>query len=258
MSPTPLFPRAAALAELGWSPAAAHDRAGFLARMPAELGRYAALGLPHATHIVPRSGRPCPPAVRDSHELKPCSNAGIAFDRRTGAAYGKRPVFLHAARNPCWICEKADLTGISQIQADGRTAAVQLSRSVRASQKVVLRPPATPDGELEVHLDTCDGAKIAVLPMPHRRAGRALGNVCSGASSPQTGVHDLCLLFTRAKPDPYWALHTGGTRTRPITARDGATLIAAMRRQRCWNSSPPQHIAGHRPHRSSARHASAH
>jgi hexosaminidase len=43
-----VFPRIAALAELGWSPAGAHDWNGFLQRMPAELARYRALGIDYA------------------------------------------------------------------------------------------------------------------------------------------------------------------------------------------------------------------
>ena len=43
-----LFPRMAALAELGWSPAGTHDWDGFLARMPAQIARYRALGIGYA------------------------------------------------------------------------------------------------------------------------------------------------------------------------------------------------------------------
>jgi hexosaminidase len=43
-----IFPRLAALAELGWSPADAHDWNGFAARLPAELARYGALGIGYA------------------------------------------------------------------------------------------------------------------------------------------------------------------------------------------------------------------
>ncbi|WP_266183255.1 beta-N-acetylhexosaminidase [Dyella humicola] len=43
-----VFPRIAALAELGWSPVQAHDWDGFLQRMPAELARYRALGIGYA------------------------------------------------------------------------------------------------------------------------------------------------------------------------------------------------------------------
>ncbi|MGN6322807.1 MAG: beta-N-acetylhexosaminidase [Dyella sp.] len=43
-----VFPRIAALSELGWSPASAHDWNDFLQRMPAELARYRALGIDYA------------------------------------------------------------------------------------------------------------------------------------------------------------------------------------------------------------------
>ena len=43
-----VFPRIAALSELGWSPPGAHDWNGFLQRMPAELARYRALGIGYA------------------------------------------------------------------------------------------------------------------------------------------------------------------------------------------------------------------
>src|SRR6185312_4099310 len=43
-----VFPRIAALAELAWSPAGAHDWNGFLQRLPAELARYRALGIGYA------------------------------------------------------------------------------------------------------------------------------------------------------------------------------------------------------------------
>jgi hexosaminidase len=43
-----LYPRMAALSELGWSAAGAHDWNGFLQRLPAELARYRALGIGYA------------------------------------------------------------------------------------------------------------------------------------------------------------------------------------------------------------------
>lgn len=42
------FPRLTALAELGWSPASAHDWSAFLPRVATELARYRALGIGHA------------------------------------------------------------------------------------------------------------------------------------------------------------------------------------------------------------------
>lgn len=43
-----LYPRVAALSELGWSGASAHDWSGFLQRLSAELARYRALGIGYA------------------------------------------------------------------------------------------------------------------------------------------------------------------------------------------------------------------
>jgi hexosaminidase len=43
-----VFPRIAAMSELGWSPSSAHDWNRFLQRMPAELARYHALGIDYA------------------------------------------------------------------------------------------------------------------------------------------------------------------------------------------------------------------
>ena len=43
-----IFPRIAALSELAWSPASAHDWNGFLDRLPAEIARYDALGIAYA------------------------------------------------------------------------------------------------------------------------------------------------------------------------------------------------------------------
>jgi hexosaminidase len=43
-----LYPRIAALSELGWSSASTHDWNGFLQRLPAELARYRALGIGYA------------------------------------------------------------------------------------------------------------------------------------------------------------------------------------------------------------------
>jgi hypothetical protein len=42
--------------------------------------------------------------------------------------------------------------------------------------------------------------------MPKLAADDPLASI-SGSLAAQTGRHDLCLLFTRGQPDPYWALH---------------------------------------------------
>jgi hexosaminidase len=200
------FPRAAALAELGWSPASSHDPAGFTERMAVELDRYAALGLRHSTHLTGGAPSPASPFVRDSHELALCSNAiGLSIEGPAPLS-GKRPVFLHDIMNPCWIWRQASLNGVTEIAL----GAAQLPFNFQIGAEIATvarRTPATPDGELEVHLDGCDGVKIATLAMPHPAPDAGLVTV-RGAVAPQAGVHDLCLMFTTPTLDPYWALHT--------------------------------------------------
>jgi hexosaminidase len=204
------FPRAAALAELAWSPAESHDWPDFHARMQGELARYTAMGLSHSDHLLDAGDHAAPPPasplIRDSHELDLCNRAIQLSIEGPAPLHGKRPVFLHDVLNPCWVWHKVDLTGIAAIDAEAGQLPFnfQIGDDVK---NVVMRPTATPDGELEVHLDSCDGTRIASIPMPHPGWDTALSTV-HGTLGAQTGVHDLCFVFTRSKLDPYWALHT--------------------------------------------------
>ncbi|MBL6938489.1 MAG: family 20 glycosylhydrolase [Alphaproteobacteria bacterium] len=200
------FPRAAALAELGWSPAATHDRAGFLARMPAELDRYAALGLPHSAHLDGDPPNPASSTMRDSHELTLCSNAIALSIEGPAPLTGKRPVYLHDIMNPCWIWPKADLDGVAQLSLSAGQLPFNFQIGADLA-KVAKRPAATPDGEFEVHIDTCDGEKIATIAMPHPAPNAGLVTVRGPIAAP-SGAHDLCLMFTTPRLEPYWALHT--------------------------------------------------
>jgi hexosaminidase len=270
------FPRTAALAEVAWSPAAAHDEANFLARVPAELDRYTALGLPHSTsafdvrmdatanakggltvslanqaglgevHYSLDGTAPTPDSTlyaapvdiplpshlravaflgprplgepleqdlnsttlsrRDSHELKLCSkNITLSLEGQVPLS-GKRPVFLVDAMGPCWIWEKAPLDGVTGVAVSGEELPFnfQIGKDIA---KVVMPPASTPDGEFEIHLDSCTGPKIGSLPMPHPDPADVLDAV-RGPITAQTGTHDLCFFFTRPSLDPFWALHT--------------------------------------------------
>ncbi len=259
------FPRAAAVAELGWS--STHDWNDFRDRMAPELDRYRALKIgfaPSAFEVnvaaafedgraaalvslstqsglgeihftldgsAPKPGSPSyggPFAVklpatlkvaafvdgraltaptvheldtlsllhRDSRELKLCS------ERLPLALAGGHDVFLVDILDPCWIYEKADLGGIAGVEA----GAVQLpfNFSIGADRdKIALRPPRTKAGELEVHLDGCDTAPVAVVPLAPGGAPQKLSAPLTGLS----GVHDLCFVFTQKSVDPFWALN---------------------------------------------------
>lgn len=269
------FPRAAALAELAWSPASTHNWQDFLARLPAQLGRYRALGITHSESAVavrvkaqyePTANRttvslanqvdfgaihytldgtpptvdsplytapldlPLPslvtagaffngaaltaPAVknltvmsllrRDSHELKLCTNNIPLSLEDDAPVHGPRAVFLVDIMNPCWIYQNVDLSGITSIEAG--VGQVPFNFQVGDDiHKIALLPPQTPDGELEVHLDSCTGERIAVLPLAPAVANDTVTTL-HALLAPQMGVHDLCFVFTRRSVDPIWAI----------------------------------------------------
>ena len=198
------FPRAAALAELAWSPASEHNWQNFLARIPAQFDRYRALGIAHSEAALAPSADMLPALRRDSHELTLCSN-NIALSLEDDAPLkGPRATFLVDIMNPCWIFPHVDLSGIGAIKA----GVGQLPFNFQIGDdihKIALLPPATPNGELEVHIDSCTGERIAVLPLAPAVANDAVTTL-SAAIAPRQGIHDLCFVFTHHSVDPIWAI----------------------------------------------------
>ncbi len=267
------FPRAAALAELAWSPTAAHYWPDFLARLPAQIGRYRALDIPHSESAltvridarpegkgarvslanqtglgeihytldggIPTAASPLysvpfatafPATIvtaafwqggaltapsrdnldalsvlrRSSYTMKPCTN-----DLPLSLAGGVRPdgtraMFMVNVMNPCWIYEQADLSEIGGLEATVSRLPFnfQIGKDIA---KIPLHPPQTPAGELEVHLDTCQGKRIADLPLADAGDGSAT-TALRAMTEPLQGVHDLCFFFARRGVDPVWAI----------------------------------------------------
>jgi hexosaminidase len=267
------FPRAAALAELDWSPPAKHDWSDFLQRLPAQIGRYRALGIPHSEsaltvridaraegngarvslttqtglgeiHYTLNSGIPTGSSplytapfattlpvtvaatafwqesalaapVQDnlnalsilrhsSYAMKQCTN-DLWLSLEGGVrANGKRAMFMVNVMNPCWIYEQANLSGIGGIEAavERLPFNFQIGQDIR---KIPLTPPQTPSGELVVRLDSCQGERIAILPLAAAATDNAVTTLRT-TIEPQQGVHDLCFFFTRSGVDPVWAI----------------------------------------------------
>jgi hexosaminidase len=267
------FPRAAAIAEIGWTPEARRGWADFADRLPAELDRYRALGLgfdeapvqvraladptPAGARVVLaggetlgeirysldgsapttasslyqapiearvpstlraavfRNGQALAPAARikldtrsirtrSSQELKTCTDKLVISLEDDAPARGARAVMLTDIMNPCWIYPAASLEGISSIEV----AVGQLPFNFQIgddTKAIRTEPPATPEGELVVRRDACDGPVLVTLPLAP--ATRSQGVTVLKATLPPTaGAHDLCLSFTRKGPDPIWAV----------------------------------------------------
>jgi hexosaminidase len=197
------FPRAAAVAELGWTPPARRDYASFLERLSVQRGRFADIGMPYATSAFEV------PAPRNdgrlfSQELTLCSD-NIAISLEDDAPLkGPRANFMVDIENPCWIAKGVDLARAGSI-----TAAVgqvpfnfQIGDAVK---KISFPAPATSQGELQVHEDTCDGKLVASLPLAPAAANDAV-TVLPSSRLEGEGVHDLCLRFAQRGLDPLWVV----------------------------------------------------
>jgi hexosaminidase len=75
-----------------------------------------------------------------------------------------------------------------------------------AKDKIVFAAPQTPEGELEVHLDTCDGEVLARLPLAPAAAETATTTLPVARLAPRSGRHDLCLRFAQPTLEPVWTL----------------------------------------------------
>ena len=264
------FPRAAAIAEIGWSAQARRDWTSFVQRLPTQFDRYQALGLPaddavlavsviqspgatpdHAAvglatqaglgHIryttdgsapTPASAAydqplslPLPATLkaaafdqdrqvspiaseridalsvrhRTSQQLATCSGNLVLNLEDDGPVAGPRARFLVDVMNPCWIYPAADLDGVASLSVS--VGQVPFNFQLGADRaKIPLRAPATPNGELEVRLDRCEGRPIATLALP-KPAGVELTTL-TAALPKLSGRHDLCFVFTADRLDP--------------------------------------------------------
>ena len=266
------FPRAAALAEVGWSAPQRKDWADFEARLPAELARYRPLDLEPDTGAVgvklttqsaggedtialsnqlgfgeirftadgkapseasaayqapilvsgpirlraatfvggraisPELDRQLDPAGlerRQSQELTLCtSKVALNLDGQNPAQQGQP--YLVDVMNPCWIWPQADLGRLRELHAAVTRLAFNFQIGADAA-KIVLHPPSTTSGELEVRTDGCAGDPVARLSLAPALTSNGL-TVISGMLPRLAGSHDLCLSFTQRKLDPMWVL----------------------------------------------------
>jgi len=198
------FPRAAALSEVGWSPAASLNWHDFLARLPEQLHRYEMLGI-QAHRDRPQGGTAQPRAELSSHELKSCTDKVLLSLEDDAPLRGPRAAFLVDIMNPCWIYPAADLSSDrSLVAAVGQVPFnFQLGADIH---NIKLDPPQTPAGELEVRIDSCDGERVATLSLQPALASNAVTQLPAASIARRSGKHALCLKITQRSLDPLWVI----------------------------------------------------
>ncbi|HEY5755941.1 MAG TPA: family 20 glycosylhydrolase [Steroidobacter sp.] len=194
------FPRAAAIAEVGWSPT--KDWAGFSERLPAQLERYRVLDVRFAEAPLPR---PVDPLRRISNEMALCTEKIPLMLEDDAPIAGDRAVFKVDIMEPCWLFKGADLSKVNSLVA--AVGQVPFNFQIGAAVKQIrLHKPATPAGELEVRIDDCKGERIAVLPLAPAFGNFAVTTLPAASITPRDGAHDLCFMFTRKSIDPIWVI----------------------------------------------------
>jgi len=142
---------------------------------------------------------------KSSDALRRC--AGKLTLRLAGATSNDAPTRYYNVDlfDPCWLWPQAPLDGVREIAIDAAPLRYnfQLAHDVTS---IVPRPaPSTPNGELILSRDGCDGERVATVPLPAR--AEADGAVHLVAPLPPTnGAHDLCFRFSGRGHDPLWAI----------------------------------------------------
>ena len=201
------FPRAAALAELGWTAPERKAWADFQARLPAELARDRALGLV-VDDAAGQAGDDARseaehPGRLTSQQLTLCTQK-VALNLQAPLARQQALRYSVDIMNPCWIYPQADLSTKREL----RVAVTRLPFNFRLgadAAKIALTPPKTPAGELEVRAGGCTGDPVATLPLARAAASDGV-TVLSGELPALGGRRDLCLTFTERKLDPMWVV----------------------------------------------------
>jgi len=197
------FPRALAVAELGWSPKAKLGWEDFSRRAEADVARLRRMGFPAADSAW-RAEAPPSSTRRESRELKTCAQGLTLALEDDAPVRGERAIFLTDIMNPCWMWPQAELDGVAGLEVT--VGQLPFNFQIGADvKKIPLAAPRTPAGELEIRLDGCAAEPAAVVPLAPA-AGDPGVAVLSAPLPGVSGRHDLCFTFTRASVDPIWAV----------------------------------------------------
>jgi hexosaminidase len=142
--------------------------------------------------------------TRSASQMELCGNAIPLRLEDDGFTGNVRKVHWTDIMHPCWIWRGASLDGVRGLTAEvgQQPFNFAIGDDVKA---IKLDPPATPTGELQVHVDGCDGPLIASIPLGAATLHSGDTEI-GGPITAQSGNHDLCMTFTQRELDPFWVL----------------------------------------------------
>ena len=212
------FPRALAIAELGWAPAEGRDYPDFARRAAVQMERLRAFSLIPFRH--PRESGVSSPEFRKMGSryrgiggvsgaiLTTCENKLVLGLEDDYPAAGPRATFRVDILAPCWRVTAPVEANAIEVDVGQLPFNYQIGKDRDA---IKFRAPATPAGELEIR-DGCDGERLAALPLATAAKNPGVTTLRT-TLQPRARPVDLCLTFTARDPDPIWAV--AAVRTRP-------------------------------------------
>jgi hexosaminidase len=201
------LPRAAAVAEIGWTAPERKDWSGYLQRLALMTTRYRALGIHYDDSALTADANAAKPpgARRNSRELELCSDGVSLLLEPNAFGTGARPLFALDIMNPCWIYKDADLSRGARLTA--AVGQLPFNFEIGADvQRILVGDAKTAQGELQVRIDRCDGPVVVTQPLPPMPANKLVSTLRKVGLPARAGRHDICLRFTRPRLDPMWAL----------------------------------------------------
>jgi hexosaminidase len=134
-----------------------------------------------------------------------CSNKLPDRIEDDGATDGVRRIHWGDVMQTCWIWPRAPLDRVRSISAE--VGSVPFNYQLGADiASVKFRAPETLAGELEVRQDSCDGPRIASIPLEPATRSDGVTTLSGPLAAAAQGTHDLCMTFTQKTPDPLWLL----------------------------------------------------
>ena len=144
--------------------------------------------------------------TRNSDELDVCKNDVVLRVEGVEPLQGPRPIYKVNIMDTCWQWKAASLDGARRVTI--RTGSLpwnyQLAHEIK---DVIVRPNATKHGEIDVHLDSCDGPRIARLSLPAAASGKLQIALTAQLAAAQ-GKHDLCFAVSGDPKQGMWGIDT--------------------------------------------------
>ena len=141
---------------------------------------------------------------RSDEMLKTCTNRVVLALEDDYPATGKRAVFVTDLFNPCWLWDKAPVGDARQIALT--VGQIPFNFQVgKDIDGIKFAPPATPEGEFEVRAGTCEGPRVAMLPLAPAVGNPGLTRLV-GTIAPRGGNETLCIRYTARGVEPIWAI----------------------------------------------------